>query len=48
MKGLQLGILNWNDQGFLPVFPFFNFTLPGDHSSLSVQNYRTAEPHYHD
>ena len=31
MEGLQLGILNWNDRGFLPVFPFFNFSMPGEH-----------------
>lgn len=24
MKGLQLGLLNFNDNGFLPVFPIFN------------------------
>ncbi len=25
MKGLQLGLLNFNENGFLPVFPGFNF-----------------------
>jgi hypothetical protein len=25
MKGLQLGLLNFNEKGFLPVFPLFNF-----------------------
>ena len=24
LEGLQLGLLNWNDKGFLPVFPIFN------------------------
>lgn len=23
---LQLGLLNWNPKGFLPFFPFFNFS----------------------
>ncbi len=27
MKGLQLGLLNFNENGFLPVFPLFNFGL---------------------
>ena len=27
MKGLQLGLLNFNKNGFLPFFPLFNFGL---------------------
>jgi hypothetical protein len=27
MKGLQLGLINFNENGFLPVFPLFNFGL---------------------
>jgi hypothetical protein len=27
LKGLQLGLLNFNKNGFLPFFPFFNFGL---------------------
>ena len=27
MKGLQLGLLNFNENGFLPIFPLFNFGL---------------------
>ena len=27
MNGLQLGLLNFNKRGFLPVFPIFNFGL---------------------
>ncbi len=25
MTGLQIGLLNFNDKGFLPIFPLFNF-----------------------
>ena len=25
-SALQLGLLNWNPKGFLPFFPFFNFS----------------------
>ena len=25
MHGLQIGLLNFNEKGFLPVFPFFNY-----------------------
>ena len=25
LEGLQVGLLNFNERGFLPVFPFFNF-----------------------
>ncbi len=25
MEGLQIGLLNFNEKGFLPVFPIFNF-----------------------
>ena len=24
LKGLQIGLLNFNERGFLPVFPLFN------------------------
>ena len=32
---LQLGLLNWNPEGFLPFFPFFNFSTKyfGDHKA---------------
>jgi len=30
MKGLQLGLINVNKNGFLPVFPLFNFGLSAD------------------
>jgi len=25
-KGFQIGLINWMDNGFLPLFPFFNFS----------------------
>jgi hypothetical protein len=25
MEGLQIGVLNFNEKGILPVFPIFNF-----------------------
>jgi hypothetical protein len=25
LKGLQFGVINFNDNGFLPFFPIFNF-----------------------
>ncbi len=33
LQGLQIGLINWNDEGFLPVFPLFNFSVghAGDH-----------------
>jgi len=30
MKGLQLGLINFNDEGLLPIMPFFNIGLGGD------------------
>jgi len=29
MKGLQLGLINFNDNGLLPILPFFNIGLGG-------------------
>lgn len=30
LRGLQIGLINWHDEGFLPVFPFFNFAVGHD------------------
>ena len=35
-NGVQIGLLNFNENGFLPVFPFFNYSVKKDSQDESI------------
>jgi hypothetical protein len=36
-SGIQVGVLNWNKNGFLPWFPFFNYSSHRDSAEVVVR-----------